>query len=185
MQVHEAQQEVRSVYLAGFPGQLVSGIVWLVSAAIGTWGSPRNAILALIIGGSFIFLLTMAMLRVMGRPTSLSPGNPMRGLAMQVAFTVPLAIPLVLAATLHRLEWFYPAFMIVVGAHYLPFIFLYGMREFGLLAGVLVGAGFVIGRYVGGPFSLGGWLAGLILVGFSLVCLAVAREERRQPALPQ
>jgi len=50
----------------------------------------------------------------------------MNALAMQVAFVLPLSLPLVFAATAYRQNWFYPAFMIALGSHYLPFIFLYG-----------------------------------------------------------
>ena len=38
-QVAEAQRDVREVYVGGFFGQLVSGIVWLVAAAMATWVS--------------------------------------------------------------------------------------------------------------------------------------------------
>ncbi len=41
-----------------------------------------------------------------------------------MAFTLPLSLPVVGAAALYRLEWFYPAFMVVLGAHYLAFAFL-------------------------------------------------------------
>ena len=37
MDVQDAQREVRSVYVGGFWGQLVSPVIWLVSAALGTW----------------------------------------------------------------------------------------------------------------------------------------------------
>ncbi|HEX8408827.1 MAG TPA: hypothetical protein VF883_08180 [Thermoanaerobaculia bacterium] len=43
MQTHEAQLEVRAVYLGGFPGQLVSGLVWLAATAAGTWLSTGQA----------------------------------------------------------------------------------------------------------------------------------------------
>src|SRR5436190_5318337 len=130
MNVTEAQREVRTVYVGGFYGQLVSGAIWLVSAGLTTWVSPRAGILALVFGGMFIFPITQLLLRASGRPASLSSGNPFRELAMEIAFLVPLLLPLVGAATLHRAAWFYPAMMIVVGAHYLPFSFLYGMRQF-------------------------------------------------------
>src|SRR5262245_22975091 len=129
MLVRDAQDEVRSVFLGGAIGQLVAGCLWLAAAAVGTWGSPRRAIVLLAVGGAFIFPLTPLLLRAMGRPASLSPGNPLGALAMQVAFTVPLSLPLIAAATLYNLNWFFPGFMVVVGAHYLPFIFLYGMWE--------------------------------------------------------
>ena len=169
MQIAEAQREVRTVFMGGFVGQLVSGGLWLVSAALGTWLTPRYGILLLVFGGMFIFPLTQAALRVMGRRASLGADNPMGQLAMQVAFTIPLAMPVIGAATLHRTNWFYPACMIVVGAHYLPFCFLYGMWEFALLAAALVGAGLGLGLYLPGAFSPGGWLTGALLVLFAFI----------------
>ncbi len=176
MTVADAQREVRTVYLGGFPGQIVSGLLWLGSAALGTWSSPRQAILLLVIGGVFIFPLTMLMLRLMGRRATLSSGNPLNGLAMQVAFTVPMSLPLVGAATLHHLTWFYPALMIVVGAHYLPFMFLYGMWTFAPLCALLVAGGFVIGTSAQ-PFTLGGWVTGALLLVFAVLGLVLARRE--------
>ena len=160
MQVADAQREMRAVYLGGFAGQLVSGTLWLSSAAVATWGTPRRAMALLVVGGFFIYPLTVLVLRELGQRAALSAENPLRGPAMQVAFTVPLGLPLVLAAALHRVEWFYPAFMILVGAHYLPFVFLYGMRMFAVLCGLLVGGGVLLGLYAPHAFALGGWLAG-------------------------
>jgi hypothetical protein len=158
---------VRSVYLGGFAGQLVSGTLWLSSAAVATWGTPRRAMALLVVGGFFIYPLTVLVLRVLGQRAALSAENPLRGLAMQVAFTVPLGLPLVLAAALHRAEWFYPAFMILVGAHYLPFVFLYGMRMFAALCGLLVGGGVLLGLYAPHSFAPGGWLAGVTMLVFA------------------
>jgi len=94
--------------------------------------------------------------------------NPMRFLAMQVAFTVPLCIPLVLWATRHQAAWFYPGFMIVVGAHYLPFVFLYGMPAFAALGGLLVAGGWLLGFQPQG-FTAGGWATGAVLLLFGLL----------------
>lgn len=55
MDVREAQREVRKTFRGGFMGQLVSGVLWLGSAALATWGTPRQAILLLVVGGFFIF----------------------------------------------------------------------------------------------------------------------------------
>jgi hypothetical protein len=169
MIVEEAQREIRTVYLGGFPGSIVSGLLWLVSAALATWVSPAHGIVALAAGGVFIFPATQLLLKAMGRRASLDAANPLRHLAMQIAFTVPLGLPLVGAATLYRLEWFYPAFAIVVGAHYLPFTFLYGMRHFAALAAILVTTGLAVGLYLPGSFSAAGWLVGATLVAFAFV----------------
>src|SRR5256885_14515292 len=62
MDIQDAQREVRSVYMGGFWGQLVSSVIWLVAAALGTWVTPKASILAVVIGGFFIFPLTPMML---------------------------------------------------------------------------------------------------------------------------
>jgi hypothetical protein len=95
----------------------------------------------LVLGGVFIFPITQLILRMSGRPASLSSENPMGQLAMQVAFTIPANLFVVAGATLYRLNWFYPACMIVLGAHYLPFVFLYGLWQFWVLGALLVGGG--------------------------------------------
>jgi hypothetical protein len=174
-----AQREVRTVYRGGFYGQLVSGVLWLASAAAGVWGSERLAIVILIAGGFFIFPATTLLLRAAGGRSSLGSGHPMNGLAMQVAFTLPLVLPIVGAAALYRLNWFYPAFMVALGAHYLPFVVLYGMRMFALLCAVLVGGGIALALYGPDSFTLGGWVTGVVLLIAAFVGKAsVEREER-------
>lgn len=184
MQVADAQREVRHVFLGGFVGQLVSSLLWMASAALATWSTPRLAIIVLVIGGFFIFPATQAGLRLIGRQGRLSRDNPLGELGMQVAFTLPLTLPIVGAAALYRLAWFYPAFMISLGAHYLPFVFLYGMRMFYGLAALLVGTGFVIGRFGAGPWHAGAWLTAGILLAFAVIGRAqVVAAERRSEGL--
>jgi len=88
---------------------------------------------------------------------------------MQVAFVLPLTLPVVGAAALYRLDWFYPAFMIVLGAHYLPFVFLYGMRMFAVLTALLVTAGVVLALYLPLGFSAGAWITAGLLLSFAVV----------------
>jgi hypothetical protein len=183
MQIAEAQREVRSVFIGGFVGQAVSSVLWLLSAALSTWRSPRQGIVLLVLGGALIFPATQMVLRIMGRRASLSSSNQMGQLAMQVAFTVPLNLLVVGGATVYRMNWFYPGCMIVVGSHYLPFAYLYGMWQFWILGGFLVAGGFVIGLWLPGSFSLGGWVTAAALFLFALVGRTVARAEQRQQAL--
>jgi hypothetical protein len=102
----------------------------------------------------------------------------MNALAMQIAFIVPSCLPLIAAATLHRVDWFYPAFLIVVGAHYLPFTFLYGMRQFLVLAAMLIAAGLVIGLYVQSVFFLGAWIGAGLLIAFAFLGRSAALREK-------
>jgi hypothetical protein len=175
----EAQRDVRAVFLGGFAGQIVSSGVWFLSAATATWRSPIAAMEVLVVAGIFIFPMTQLFLRLMGRPASLPKGHPMNGLGMQVAFVLPLSLPLVFASTAYRQNWFYPAFMIALGAHYLPFIFMYGMWQFGILAAFLIGSGLAIGLYLPSVFSLGGWLTALTLLVFAFVGRGVALRDQK------
>ena len=101
----------------------------------------------------------------------------MNALAMQVAFTLPLNLLLVAGATLYHLNWFYPAFMIALGTHYLPFIFLYGMRQFGALAALLIAGGVAIGLCLPSVFCIGGWVTAMLLFVFAIVGRYVALKE--------
>jgi len=167
MTIEEAQRQSRTIYLGGAPGQLVCAVIWLASASAGAWATPKLAILIVVIGGMFIFPLTQLILAAMRRPTSLPADNPFRWLALEVAFMVPLCLPVVGAAAVHKLGWFYPGVMIVVGAHYLPFAFLYGQTRWLVLAGVLIVAGLLIGLYHSQSFTLGGWVTGAAFLVFS------------------
>ena len=147
MHIAAAQREVRTAYYGGFVGQFVAGGIWALAAAVGTWGAAGYAMAVLFFLSMALFPLTQVILRAMGRPARLSPGNSFDHLAIQVAFTVPIGFILVGAATLSVQHWFFPAAMVVVGAHYLPFVFLYGMRHFALLAGLLIVGGALLGVY--------------------------------------
>jgi hypothetical protein len=177
MDVHDAQREMRFVYLGGFLGQLVSSLIWLISAALGTWVNPRASVLTVVIGGLFIFPLTQLLLRLSGRAASVSKRNPFNSLGMQVAFVLPLSMLLLVPVGLHRMNSFFPGLMVLVGAHYLPFATLYGMRMFLFLAGILVSGGVVIAMYFAETFSLGAWIGGLALFVFAWIGRAIATRE--------
>ena len=157
----------------------------MLSAGLGTWVGIREGIISLVVGGMLIYPLTQLVLRLLGGPWALSRGNPLRALAMQVAFIVPLTLPVVGGAALHNVNWFYPGCMIVVGAHYLPFMFLYGMWQYGVLAAALMAGGMLLGLMAPHEFALGGWLAGAAMLLFGLVAWEIARREWSAPASPQ
>lgn len=179
MNILDSQQEMRSAFLGGFAGQLVSGLIWLAAAALGTWLSPTAGMAALFFGSMGIFPLTQLVVRLLGRPGKVSPQNGLWPLGSQIAFTVPLNFLLVGAATLYREEWFFPAAMIVIGSHYLPFITLYGMKLFGVLAALLVVAGAGLALYGPPIFSLGGWLTGALLIAFAFAGRHIVLKEEK------
>ena len=183
MHIIACQREMRSAFLGGFAGQLVSGLIWLIAAAISGLVSATVGMAALFFGSMLIFPLTQLLLRLIGRPARVSPENRLWALGTQVAFIVPIGFLLVGAATLYQETWFFPAALILVGAHYLPFITLYGMRMFGILAAAMVIVGAGLALYGPPVFALGGWLGGALMILFGFVGRQlVLREEASSPA---
>jgi len=67
MNIIEAQRKMRIRFAGGFYGQLVSGVLWLGSAMLATWSTPRAAITTLVVGGFFIFPIAELLIRAAGK----------------------------------------------------------------------------------------------------------------------
>lgn len=63
MTLDEGQRGMRMAYRRGSVGQLVAGLVWLGSAALGTGVDKRLGIVALVLGGAAIVPLTQLVRR--------------------------------------------------------------------------------------------------------------------------
>jgi hypothetical protein len=180
MTIENAQLEMRSVYLGGAVGQMVSGIVWLISATLGTFVSSQAGLISLFLGGMIIFPLTQLALKLSGRPASAAKDNPLNALAKEVAFIVPVCLPVILAATMYNDSWYYPAFLIIVGAHYLPFMFLYGIRLYAVLSGLLIIGGLALAVILPNVFVAGAWFGGITLIAFALVLFKITAVNLKQ-----
>jgi hypothetical protein len=101
---------------------------------------------------------------------------------MQVAFVLPFSMLLLVPVALYSLNWFFPGLMVLVGAHYLPFASLYGMRMFLFLSGILIAMGVVVAHWFSGTFSLGAWIAGLTLFAFAWIGRSMVIGEASAPS---
>lgn len=178
MQLAEAQRDVREVYLAGLPGLSISALVWFASAALGTWRSWSAAMWMLVVGGALIFVALEALVRVMHRNPALDGNNPLNPLMLQTTFLLPLLLPLIAATFQWRPDWLYPAFMIALAAHFLPFMFLFGMWHFGALGMVLFASALVFGFSGAEHFTVAGWYGGVVQLLFGFVGYEQLRRER-------
>jgi len=176
MNISDAQREIRTRFHGGFYGQLVSGVLWLLSGCLAVMVGVKAAIIALVFGGVLIFPATESLVRLAGMK-KLSAANTLQYLGMQVAFVLPFSMLLLLPVTQYRTNLFYPAMMILLGAHYIPFVFLYGMRLFAFLAALLIGGGVCIAMLGAGTFSTGAWSTGIILVLFAFLGRQQARND--------
>jgi hypothetical protein len=182
MDIRDAQREVRDVYIGGFVGQLVSSVIWFASAALGTWNTPKASIVTVVIGGFFIFPIVQLVLRLSGRPASVSKENSFNALGMQIAFVLPFTMLLLVPVAHYNLNLFFPALMILLGAHYLPFATLYATRMFLFLAGILITMGTGIALYFPRTFSLGAWLGAVALFVFAWIGRSLVKAKT--PPLP-
>ena len=176
MEVSQAQADVRRVYRAGFLGPLVSSVIWAAASAVFTWGSAAAGMAALFFGGMLIFPLGTLVMKLLGGPTALPKGHPSAALAMQCAFTVPLGLLVAIALGSYEPVLFFPAALIIVGAHYLLFISLYGMRLFAVLAGALILLGVSMLFVLPKLGSISGWLGAAVFLLFA-VLLFRAQED--------
>lgn len=178
MTFSEAQKDMRHAYYDGATGVIVSATVWLVAAAVAWQGTPGNAIAALLIGGMFIFPLSVALSKLVGRSGAHAKQNPLAPLATAVTLWMLLAIPIAYAASLHKIEWFFPAMLLTIGGRYLTFSTLYGLRIYYVCGAVLsiAGIGLVLFKL---PFPFGAMAGAVIEYVFGVVVFLKARSDSR------
>lgn len=167
MEVLQAQADVRRIYRAGFAGPLVSAVIWAAANAVFSWGSAAAGMAVLFLGGMLNFPLMILVLKIMGGPTALPKGHPSAALAMQSAFTVPCGLLIAIGLGSYEPVLFFPASLIIVGAHYLVFISLYGMRLYAALAGALILLGVIALFLVTELGGISGWLGAAIFLLFA------------------
>jgi hypothetical protein len=136
-----AQKDMREAYFSGAPGIIASGSAWLAAALVVFFVSPTAGILTLIFGGMLIFPVSVLICKALGHSGKHSKDNPLASLAIETTFWMLLSIPISIAAALYKIEWFFPAMILVIAGRYLTFSTLYGMRVFWLFGAVLVGVG--------------------------------------------
>lgn len=172
-----AQAEVRANYRSASVGQIYSGTIWIVSAVAWSVVSTTSGILVLLIGGFFIYPVTVLISRSLGHTASIPADNPLREAGYTIPIVGALGIPVVGVAALHDVDLFYPAFMVIMGAHYLPFSHLYGMRLFLALGAGMWAGGVVIGLWFADLTVFGAWAIGLSLIAAGTVADHLYRTE--------
>ncbi|HKY46975.1 MAG TPA: hypothetical protein VJQ79_03225 [Acidimicrobiia bacterium] len=176
-EVTRAQKELRYAYRAASVGQMYAGVVWLTAAVAWLTNGSTSGIIVLVIGGSLIYPVTTLVSRLLGNPGTVASTNPLKEASVAIPLVGPLGVPLAAAAALYDVAWFFPAFMVLMGAHYLPFAHLYGMRVFIPLGAGMWLAGLAIGMWAPGTAVLGAFLTGAALLAVGVKAAADYRRE--------
>ncbi len=170
MQFEEAQRDMNYAYFGGASGVMVSGLVWCIAGVVALMYANLTSMLTLFFGGMLIHPLGVLLDKVLKRPGSHNPQNPLGKLALES--TVILFVGLFLAFSVAKLqvEWFYPIMLMTIGVRYLLFNTLYGIRTYWLLGIILMMSG-VLCILLDLSFVSGAFIGGGIEILFSLIIL--------------
>ncbi|MES2126498.1 MAG: hypothetical protein V4463_04445 [Pseudomonadota bacterium] len=173
-----SQSDMRTAYCSGGAGILASGIAWLVAAIIAFRGAPQQAVWALFIGGMLIHPAGVLICKLLGSPGVHAKANPLGSLAWASTFWLIFSLPLAYVASLQRIEWFFPAMLLVIGGRYLVFSSLYGMRTYWFLGLLLAATGFLLGRAMAPP-AMSACAGAAIEIVFGVAVLFMHRRWAR------
>jgi hypothetical protein len=174
--------QMRITYLAAVPHTIFTAMVWVASGIISQLISKQAAIITFIAGGSVIFLGGELVKKLFYAPNLVRADNQLPKFFTLLAFTIPLSYPLIYLICRTNLDLFYPAFMILIGAHYLPFVYGYGMKTFGALSILLVSLGTWFSLFNTVSFSVPAYVTAFILLVFAILHYLQIKNQRYEHA---
>ena len=143
---------MRKAYANGSVGIIVSGLVWLLSAIVAYQFSAQQGVWTLVIGGMFIFPLSVLLSKAIGLSGTHIKGNPLGNLAMEGTIFMLMCIPLALGLSWQHKEWFFQGMLLIIGGRYLTFASIYGTRLFWILGAILGTAAYLLFTVKAQPF---------------------------------
>jgi hypothetical protein len=176
--IADAQLDMRLAYFDGAPGILCSGLVWLIAGLVALNLSDKQAVWTLLIGGMFIHPAAVLLNKVLGRSGKHHAANPLASLAMASTFWMIMCLVLAYGVSMLRIEWFFPAVLLIIGGRYMTFATLYGMRIYWAIGIALGAAAYPLFAYGASP-AAGALAGGLIEVGFAAAVFMMSGRAAR------
>ncbi len=169
--------EFRQTYLAAAPHSITVGTLWILSGVISNFTSTITAILFFFFATAINFPIGELIRKLMKAQNKMSEDNNLAKLFPLLSFTIPLSVPLVFMACQYNINWFFPAFSVLIGAHYLPFVWAYQMPTFAVLGVLIVLSGSIIGYYFKETFDLAAYTTGAFIILFGIIHLMIVKTE--------
>lgn len=179
--IADAQRDMRIAYYGGAPGMMTSGLVWFAAAMVALNLSAERAVWTLFIGAMFIHPLAILFNKVLGRSGKHSRLNPLAGLAMASTFWLILCLPLAFAISTVRIEWFFPAMLLLIGGRYLTFATLYGTMIYWVCGAALALAAYPLAKLGASP-AAGAFAGAAIEVAFAVAIFVTSERVARGAA---
>jgi hypothetical protein len=178
MNVVAAQSDLRDGYMSGAPGVLASALSWFAAAFTAWQVSPEQSIWVLFVGGMLIYPAGLVIAKALGARGDTDKGNPLTPLAIATTLWLIFSLPIVFGVSLYRIEFFFPAMLLVIGGRYLTFGALYGMRAFWVLGLTLAGAGFLL-AWFNAPTAIAALTGAAIELVFALALFVIHTRWRK------
>ena len=175
-------KEIRQSYLGGFSILLIEGFFWILAGIFWDFVSFKIGILVIIISGTFIYPLSQLLQIILKRP-KIRKENPLNLLFTQISLIIPFSFPLIFLLTKENVNLFFPALTIIIGAHYLPFIYAYKLKTYWVLAPLLVVGGSLFGFIVPDNIYYCAYYTGSLLLLFAILNRYLIKKEINKTAL--
>lgn len=174
----ELQKDMRTAYVGGGTGVLVSSIVWFVSGIVAVYSTKEMSLLTFFLGGTLIYPLGILSTKLFNRTGKHQKNNPLAFLAFES--TAILFIGLFMAYWIFQIEkqWFFPIMLMIIGARYLVFQSIYGMKVYWILGIVLAVAGMLC-LISDQPFHIGGILGGTVEIVFGGLIIKLELKKHK------
>jgi len=168
--------EIRHSYLGGFSILLVEGFIWILAGILWNFLSFKIGILVIIIGGTFFYPLGQLVQLILKR-SKIRKENPLNLLFTQIGLIIPFSFPLIFLLTKENVNLFFPALTIIIGAHYLPFVYAYKLKIYWILASLLVIGGSFFGFMMQDNFDYCAYYTGVMLFLFAILNRYLTKKE--------
>lgn len=174
----QAQTDMRRGYGNGSIGVIVSGLVWLISAAVTNQYSAKQAVWTLLIGGMIIHPVSVLLYKIIGLSGNHTKGNQLGNLAMEGTIFMIMCLPIAFGLSLQHTEWFFQGMLLIIGGRYLTFSSIYGIRLYWILGASLGIAAYLLFYYT--VQSFGTLLTGsLIEISFGVFMFLSFRRNNK------
>ena len=171
----EQQQEMRHAHYDGAPGVMVSGLVWIAAAFVCYQLGINKAVWTLLIGGAFIYPISLIVTKAIGRTAKTSKDNALNQLGMASTIWLILCCAMAYGLFLLKPALFFPAMMATIGSRYLIFASIYGRPIFWVMGVSLIVAGNLVLFAAVTPVLAAG-LGGLIEILFAFFVFSKASK---------
>lgn len=175
-------KEIRQSYLGGFSILLIEAFFWILAGIFWHFVSFKIGILLIIISGTFFYPLSQLLQIILKRP-KIRNDNPLNLLFTQIGLIIPFSFPLIFLLTKENVNLFFPALTIIIGVHYLPFVYAYKMKIYWILASLLVVGGSLFGFVWTDNIHYCAYYTGSVLLLFAIVNHYLIKKEIDNTAL--